>query len=175
MKVTYYVASSLDGYIAKEDNDVSWLEELNISMQDTGYNEFYSTVDALVMGRKTYEMVVSFGKWPYGDKPVWVCSSNNITPIESSNYQPGSTPEEACKAANEMNLKHLWLVGGGRLASSVLKNNILTNISLSIMPIILGNGIKLFGDVPSPIKIKKENHKTHKSGIVQIDYTIKNA
>jgi dihydrofolate reductase len=50
MKVTYYVASSLDGYIAKQDGDVSWLEELNISMEDTGYNEFYSTVDALVMG-----------------------------------------------------------------------------------------------------------------------------
>ena len=64
MKVTYYVASSLDGYIAKEDGDVSWLEDLNISMEDAGYDKFYSTVDALVMGRKTYELVVSFGQWP---------------------------------------------------------------------------------------------------------------
>jgi len=118
MKVTYYVASSLDGYIAKEDGDISWLEDLNISMEDAGYDKFYSTVDALVMGRKTYEMVVSFGQWPYGDKPVWVCSSNKITPIEGSNLQAGSTPEEASKAANEMNIKHLWLVGGGSLASS---------------------------------------------------------
>jgi dihydrofolate reductase len=175
MKTTYYVASSLDGYIAKEDGDVSWLEELNISMEDAGYDEFYSTVDALVMGRKTYEMIVSFGKWPYGDKPVWVCSSNSITPIEGSNLQAGNTPEEVYKAANEMNIKHLWLVGGGSLASSFLVNNLLTNISLSLMPIILGGGIKLFGDVPAPIKINKESEKTHKSGMVQLEYTIKNA
>lgn len=175
MKVTYYVASSLDGYIAKKDGDVSWLEELDISMEDAGYDEFFSTVDALVMGRKTYEMIVSFGQWPYGDKPVWVCSSNSITPIEGSNLQAGSTPEEAYKTANEMNIKHLWLVGGGSLAASFLEKNLLTNISLSLMPIILGIGIKLFGNQPSPIKIKKENYNQHESGMVQLDYTIKNA
>ena len=175
MKVTYYVASSLDGYIAKEDGDVSWLEELDISMEDAGYDEFFSTVDALVMGRKTYEMIVSFGQWPYGDKPVWVCSSNSITPIEGSNLQAGSTPEEAYKTANKMNIKHLWLVGGGSLAASFLEKNLLTNISLSLMPIILGSGIKLFGNQPSPIKIKKENYNPHESGMVQLDYTIKNA
>ena len=175
MKVTYYVASSLDGYIAKEDGDVSWLEELNISMENAGYDEFYSTVDALVMGRKTYEMIVSFGQWPYGDKPVWVCESSKITPMDGSNLQVGNTPEEVYQAANKMNIKHLWLVGGGSLASSFLENNLLTNISLSLMPIILGSGIKLFGDLPSPIKIKNENYKSHESGMAQLDYTIKKA
>jgi dihydrofolate reductase len=174
MKVTYYVASSLDGYIAKEDGNVSWLENLDISMEDAGYEEFYATVDALVMGRKTYEMVVSFGQWPYGDKPIWVCSSNSITPIKGSNLQAGSTPEETFKAANEMDIKHLWLVGGGILASSFLESNLLTNISLSLMPILLGSGIKLFGVLPSPVKMNKESEKTHESGMVQLEYTIKN-
>jgi len=87
--------------LLKEDGDVSWLEELDISMEDTGYNEFYSTVDALVMGRKTYEMIVSFGQWPYGDKPVWVCSRNKISPIEGCNLQAENTPEEAYKAAKK--------------------------------------------------------------------------
>ncbi len=155
MKVTYYVASSLDGYIAKEDGDVSWLEELNISMEDAGYDEFYSTVNALVMGRKTYEIIVSSGQWPYGEKSVWVCSGNKITPIECCSLQDGNTPKEVCKAANEMNIKHLWLVGGGSLASSFVESNLLTNRSLSLMPILLGSGIKLFGDLPSPIKINK--------------------
>ena len=175
MKITYYVASSLDGYIAKEDGDVSWLEELNISMEDAGYNEFYSTVEALVMGRKTYEMIVSFGQWPYGDKPVWVCSRNEIAPIKGCNLQAGSTPKEAYKAANEMNINHLWLVGGGSLASSFLEGNLLTNISLSLMPILLGSGIKLFGGLPSPIKINKESEQSHESGMVQLEYSIKNA
>ena len=175
MKTTYYVASSLDGFIAKEDGDVSWLETLDIPMEDTGYNEFYSTVDALVMGRKTYEMIVSFGEWPYGDKPVWVCSKNIIKPIEGCNLQAGSTPEEAYNAANQQNIKHLWLVGGGSLASSFIKSKLLTNISLSLMPIILGNGVKLFGNLPSPLKIQKESEKTHESGMVQLEYTIKSA
>jgi dihydrofolate reductase len=173
MKVTYYVASSLDGYIAKEDGDVSWLEELDISMEDAGYDDFFSTVDALVMGRKTYEMIVSFGQWPYGDKPVWVCSSNSITPIEGSNLQAGSTPEEAYNAANEMTIKHLWLVGGGNLAASFLEKNLLTNISLSLMPIILGSGIKLFGNLPSPKQIKKISQEPHSSGLIQLEYAIK--
>jgi len=174
MKVTYYAASSLDGYIARQDGDVSWLEELNISMEDTGYDEFYSTVDALVMGRKTYEMIVSFGQRPYGDKPIWVCSRNPIEPMEGCNLQSGNTPEEAYLAASDMNTKHLWLVGGGNLASSFLEKNLLTNISLALMPIILGGGIKLFGDLPSPIKINKQSEVPHSSGFLQLEYTINN-
>lgn len=172
MKTTYYVASSLDGYIAKEDGDVSWLEELDISMADTGYNEFYSTVDGLVMGRKTYDMIVSFGEWPYGDKPVWVCTSNKIEPIDGCNLQVGNTPEEVHLAAMKMGIHHLWLVGGGSLASAFLEKNLLTNISLSLMPVILGGGIKLFSDLPTHIKIKKESQKIHESGMVQFEYII---
>lgn len=172
MKVTYYVASSLDGYIAKEGGDVSWLEELGIPMEETGYEEFYSTVDALVMGRKTYDMIVSFGQWPYGDKPVWICSRGKITTMKGCNLKVGNTPEEAYKAAKDLNNKHLWLVGGGNLASSFLQKNLLTDISLSLMPIILGGGIKLFGDLPIPIKMNKENQAPHKSGFIQLEYAI---
>lgn len=175
MKVTYYVASSLDGYIAKEDGDVSWLEELGITMEETGYNEFYSTVDALVMGRKTYEMIVSFGEWPYGDKPVWVCTSSNVNPMEGSNIQVGKTPEEVHQAASKMKIKHLWLVGGGSLSSSFIQKKLLTNISLALMPIVLGKGIKLFGELPAPVFLDKQNLESPESGMVQIEYTIKNA
>lgn len=175
MLVTYYVASSLDGYIAKEDGDVSWLEELDISLEETGYDKFYSTVDALVMGRNTYEMIVSFGQWPYGDKPVWVCTSHEIQTMKGCNLQVGNTPETAYQSASEMKIKHLWLVGGGSLASSFLKNNLLTNISLSLMPIILGNGIKLFGALPTPVELTKHNLEPHDSGMLQLEYAIRDA
>ena len=171
MKTTFYAASSIDGFIAKEDGDVSWLDGL-VSMEDSGYYEFYSTVDALVMGRKTYEMIISFGEWPYGDKPVWVCSSEKIKPVEGCNLQEGSTPDEVYKAAKAMNKKHLWLVGGGSLASSFLLNNLLTNLSLSLMPIVLGSGIKLFANLPSSIKMKKQSQKPHESGMLQLEYTV---
>jgi len=111
----------------------------------------------------------------YGDKPIWVCSSNKITPMEGCNLQVGATPEEACQAVNKMNIRHLWLVGGGSLASSFIEKKLLTNISLTLMPIILGGGIKLFGDLPSPIQIKKENQVPHDSGFIQVEYTINNA
>ena len=175
MKVTYYVASSLDGYIAKEDGDVSWLEELDISLEEAGYDKFYSTVDALVMGRKTYEMIINFGQWPYGDKPIWVCTSNEIKAMEGCNLQVGNTPKPAYQSASEMNIKHLWLVGGGSLASSFLQNNLLTNVSLSLMPIILGSGIKLFGTLPNPVKLTKHKPEPHGSGMLQLEYTIRNA
>jgi dihydrofolate reductase len=173
MKTTYYVASSLDGYIAKEDGDVSWLEELGISMEDTGYEEFYSTVDALIMGRKTYEMIGGFGEWPYGNKPVWVCSQNKVEAIKGCNLQSGQNPKLAYKSAKELNIKHMWCVGGGSLATSLMEVNFLTNIYLSLMPLVIGKGIKLFGNLPSHQRLNKENLKSHESGMVQIKYTIK--
>jgi len=173
MKVTYYVASSLDGYIAKSNGDVSWLDEIVTPLEETGYEEFFSTVDALVMGRKTYEMIYDFGTWPYGNKPVWVCTSSKIKLMEGCNLQAGATPEEAFNLAKEMNINHSWLVGGGSLASSFLKNNLLTNVSLSLMPIILGGGIKLFGELSNPVPIKEESSKSYNSGFRQIEYSIK--
>ena len=172
MKVTYYVASSLDGYIAKDDGDVSWLDESGITLEESGYEAFFSTVDALVMGRKTYEIIADFGTWPYGDKPTWVCSSSQVTPLEGCNLQAGTTPEEVIKMANKMSVNHLWLVGGGSLASSFIENNLLSNISLSLMPIILGGGIKLFVQLSNPVQIKVESSKSHDAGFMQIEYSI---
>lgn len=128
MKVTYYVASSIDGYIAKDDGDVSWLEELDIPPEENGYEAFYSTVDALVMGRKTYQIIDSFGTWPYGDKPAWVCSNSKVTSVKGANLQKDTSPEDVIQAAYKMGIAHLWLVGGGSLAASFIEKSLLTDI-----------------------------------------------
>ena len=172
MKITYYVASSLDGYIAKEDGDVSWLDDLGISPEESGYEEFYSTVDALVMGRKTYDMIVSFGEWPYGDKPVWICTTRSVDAIEGCNLQSGTIPLEVYSEAQVQGVKHLWLVGGGMLAASFLEDKLLTNLSISQMPIILGGGIRLFGDLNNPIKIQRVSTETQKSGFTQMEFLV---
>ena len=172
MKITYYAASSLDGYIAKEDGDVSWLDDLGISPDDTGYEEFYSTVDALVMGRNTFDWIQNYGSWPYGDKPTWVCTTKSINSMEGCNLQNGTTPTDAYKEAQEQGIKHLWLVGGGKLASSFLEENLLTHLSISQMPIILGKGIKLFGDLQNPVKIRSTRVQARDSGYSQLDYVI---
>ena len=172
MKTTYYAASSLDGYIAKADGDVSWLETLDISMEETGYDTFYATVDALVMGRKTYEMIISFGEWPYGDKPVWVCSSQTIEAIEGCNLQAGKTPVEACREAESMGAKHMWLVGGGSLAASFITEKRLAYLSISQMPVILGGGIRLIGRLENLVRIKRTAMEPQPSGFTQMNYQI---
>lgn len=72
MDVTYYFASSIDGFIATEEGDVSWMETLGVPYDHEGYSQFVSTVDGLIMGRKTYDMIRNFGTWPYGKRPTWV-------------------------------------------------------------------------------------------------------
>jgi dihydrofolate reductase len=172
MKITYYVASSLDGYIAKEDGDVSWLDELAISLEETGYDEFYSTVGALVMGRNTYDMIQSFGSWPYGEKPTWICTAKEVAAIDGCNLQHGKTPQDVIKEAHDHGISHLWLVGGGKLASSFLEEKLLTHLSISQMPIILGGGTKLFGKLQNPVKIQKISIKPQKSGFTQMEFLV---
>jgi len=175
MKVTYYVAVSIDGYIAKDDGDVSWLNELNIPMEKTGYDEFFSTVDALVMGRKTYEMICSFGSWPYGNKPTWICSKNTIKALDGTNLQKSTSPEDVVKDAQKGNASHLWLVGGGILAEYFLNASLLTNIIITQMPIILGGGIPLFASTTLSKIIRLKGCKNSDLGFVQLEYAIKNA
>jgi dihydrofolate reductase len=175
MKVTYYVAASIDGYIAKDDGDVSWLDELNIPMEKTGYDAFFSTVDALVMGRKTYEMICSFGAWPYGKKPTWICSHNNINAIDGINLRKSTTPEDVVKDARKENASHLWLVGGGILAEYFMNASLLTDIIITQMPIILGGGIPLFAPTIHSKSVELKGCKESDLGFVQLEYVMKTA
>jgi dihydrofolate reductase len=175
MKLTYYVAASIDGFIAKEDGDVSWLDEFNISPEETGYEEFYASVDALVMGRNTYEMIVSFGGWPYGDKPVWVCTSGEVVACEACNLQSKLASDELVKVAEEMGLKHLWLVGGGTLAASFLEKSLLTNIIVTQIPTVLGGGIPLFASMGDSRLLSLESSTIVASQLVQNNYDVLNA
>ena len=85
MRITYSVAASVDGFIAREDGDVSWLDEMNIDSNGTGLEEFFRSIGGLVMGRKTYDFVFNYGSWPYEDKPTWVCTHSDIEPLEGAN------------------------------------------------------------------------------------------
>ena len=172
MKITYYVASSMDGYIAKQDGDVSWLDDLDITPEDAGYDAFYATVDALVMGRNTYDKIKGFGAWPYADKPTWVCTSRELEAIEACNLQLETLPLDIQRKAIEIGVNHLWLVGGGKLASTFIEQKPLTDISISQMPIILGGGIKLFGKMDTSKKIKRVRVDVKSSGFNQLDYVL---
>ena len=172
MKVTYYVATSVDGYIAKLDGDVSWLDTLGISPEETGYEEFLSSVDGLVMGRNTYEFIYNYGKWPYNNIPTWVCTSKSLDVIEGCQLQEGKNLNSVIKEAKSLGIEHLWLVGGGKLAASFINDKALTHLSISHMPIILGSGIKLFGDLKAPVKIKQQSAHSLPSGFTQLEFEV---
>jgi dihydrofolate reductase len=174
MKVTYYVASSLDGFIAREDGDVSWLDDLGIS-GDSGYADFFGSVDGLIMGRKTYEAIASFSGWPYGDKPTWVCSSQDLEPMAGANLQPPLPVPQVIQTAQQMGLQHLWVIGGGALAGSLINQSLLTILSVAQMPIILGNGIPLFSGITAFPKLRLKSCQTYTDGFCQLTYHIESA
>ncbi|MDC7125207.1 MAG: dihydrofolate reductase family protein [Spirochaetales bacterium] len=172
MKVTYYVATSLDGFIAKENGDVSWLDTMDIDMAETGYDEFFASIDGLVMGGNTYDFVFNYGSWPYGNKLSWVCSNRDLQILDGANLNVVQTPEDVFNEAKSKGVKHLWLVGGGQLASSFLELGFLTHISISKMPIKLGTGIPLFADHELEKLSAKKTEIIQKSGFEQLEITL---
>lgn len=172
MEITYYLASSIDGFIAKEDGDVAWMDELDIAYDHSGYDEFFAGIDGLIMGRKTYQMIQDFGSWPYEDKPSWICSSNKVESMEGCNLQVETQAVEAIAAAEKAGLKHLWCVGGGVLAAALLENNLLDKVFITQLPILLGSGIPMFSSSQSSKKLQLESSRTHKAGFSQIIYRV---
>lgn len=172
VKVVYYLASSLDGFIADEQDEVSWLDKLEIDHTNTGYESFFENVDGLIMGRRTYDFVYNYGQWPYGKKPTWVCTTRKLSALEGCNLQSASTPVEAIAEATSMGIATIWVVGGGVLSRSLLELGLLTHISVSMMPVVLGNGVKLFDALPSSVYLVQES-STAMSGFTQLEYRIR--
>jgi dihydrofolate reductase len=172
MKVTYYVAASIDGFIARENGDVSWLDDMNIDMADTGYDDFFASVDGIAMGRNTYDFVFNYGSWPYGDKPTWVCTNRGLEKIEGANLKIAKTSDDIVKEAELMGLSHLWLVGGGKLASSFLEKGFLTHLIITEMPIKLEKGVPLFSDLKLSDILAKKTETVQKIGFKQLEVTL---
>ncbi|UXI03900.1 dihydrofolate reductase family protein [Photobacterium sp. TY1-4] len=153
MKVSAYMAQSLDGYIAGPNGELDWLEDIeNPEGSDFGFAEFMSTVDALLMGKHTFEKVASFGFWPY-DKPVYV-ASNSLTSLpeeleDKVTIVSGSLSDMLAQLESR-NVRSVY-VDGGQLIQSALRHGVLREITVTTMPVILGDGISLFGPLESKV------------------------
>lgn len=137
---------SQDGFIAKPDGDVTWLEQADVTPQEAGLDEFFTQIDGLIMGRKTYEFVFGYGSWPYGDKPSWICTSKPLQTLPGAKLNVTDSIEQAIHEITACGLQHVWLVGGGKLASSFLSRGLLTDISITEIPVSLRKGIPVFAD-----------------------------
>ncbi|MFG0264511.1 MAG: dihydrofolate reductase family protein [Rhodopirellula sp. JB055] len=172
-----FIATSLDGFIARKDGNLDWLDEANASVpegEDCGYNAFMSSVDVLVMGRNTYDKVRTFGPWPYGDTPVVVLSQN---PIEFPDEMPACVTHSSESAIDlhrrlsEQGAKKLY-IDGGVTVQRFLQAGLIKEIVITIIPILLGDGIPLFGSLERDIKLTHQSTKTFDCGFVQSTYSV---
>jgi dihydrofolate reductase len=170
-EIFYYVAASLDGYIATPDGGVDWLSELEHADEDYGYSEFLASVDALIMGSATYEQVLGFGEWPYGGKPCWVLSTRSLEPATPTTTITSQTPTELVAGLAERGVERAWLVGGAALAASFRSEGLISEYIVSVMPIILGGGIHLFSGPGPQEPLALVEAKPYESGVVQLTYT----
>ena len=172
MKITYAVATSRDGFIAREDGDVSWLDDVGIQMDETGLAEFFDSVDGLIMGRATYNFVWNYGTWPYGDKPTWVCTHRKMEMFDDANLIIVDSIHELMSDVRQRRMASLWLIGGAKLASSFLEAGLISNVSITELPVDLGSGISLFDKHELADIAVKSRDVIEKQGFRQIEISI---
>lgn len=142
-----YVATTIDGYIASSDGSIEWLTSLETNGEDNGYTTFYGTIDALIMGSATYEQVVGFGDWAYPGKLSYVLTSRNLS-TDRTDVVFIRNIEAVLEDIQRKGFKRIWIVGGGKVASSFMASGLVDEYILTLIPIILGTGISLYQAVP---------------------------
>lgn len=169
-KITYYVATSMDGFIATPDGGVDWLSPYEGTGEDYGYKAFYEKLDVLLLGSRTYQQVLSFGEWPYHGKPCWVFSKRPLEIIEPTVRVTDISPREALVELETSNFENAWLVGGAALAGSFRSQRLIDEYIITIIPTILGGGIPLFSTSGPTEGLELVSSEAYESGLVQLRY-----
>lgn len=179
-KASVYIATTVDGYIAEKDGSVDFLDQYQSSASDgdMGFAEFLNSIDLLIMGRKTFDQVISFGDnlWPYGDRQVWVWSrdpSSVTIPKIRSNKVVGVSgePRELLKMAQQKGFRHVY-VDGGTTIKNFLSQGCIDDLILTRVPLLLGEGIPLFVEMQR-ISLEHVSTKSYSNGLVQSHYRVK--
>jgi dihydrofolate reductase len=171
--LSVFVGTSVDGFIARLNGDLDWLPA---DAEPHGYDEFIASVDAIVIGRKTYETVLSFGEWPYGGKRVVVLSSH---PLDlsvprargASVEQMAGEPADIVSQLGESGVDHVYL-DGGLTIQGFLRAGLVDRLTVTRVPVLIGEGAPLFGRVPSDIRLEHVQTRSFPSGLVQSEYRV---
>jgi len=157
-----FIATSLDGYIARADHGLDWLSIVEQPGEDYGFAAFFATVETLVMGRRTYDVVRAFPAWPYGTKRVVVLTHRPAEPREGVELFSGDI--------RDLTLPGRTYIDGGDVIRQFLAADRIDDLTLSILPIILGGGIRLFSGGEREHRLRLEGHQAWDSGLVQLRY-----
>lgn len=170
-KSILYIAMSLDGFIAKPNDDLSFLSIVQIEGEDYGYKDFLDSVDSIVLGRKTYDWVIKqVGELQYMDKEVFVISKSDKPKNGNTIFYSGNLPDLISKLKNSSD-KNIFIDGGAQLVNNLMKLDLIDEFIISIIPIFLGKGIRLFNEGIPERQLKLVSSKSFESGLVQIHYS----
>lgn len=173
-----FIATSLDGFIAREDGSIDWLERPGLEQEDHGYDGFIAQMDGLVMGRGCYEMVRSFAHWPY-DKPVIVLSTQlaGTEPPDELRDRVWFTdisPTDLMDALDSEGWNNVY-VDGGKVVQSFLRDGLIDEMVVTRLPVLIGAGRPLFGALPDDQEIVHVDTKIYPSGLTQSHYRVPRA
>ncbi|MFT5511961.1 MAG: dihydrofolate reductase [Bacteroidia bacterium] len=167
-----FIATSIDGLIAREDGGIDWLDSIpHPENVDYGYVEFMSHIDTVIMGRKTYEDVIGFDvEWPYGDKTCFLVSGSGKVDITTPKTQLISDlSEKSLQKIKNLSHKDIWVIGGGDLIAGFLNQGLIDSMLISIIPVVLGKGRPLFKN-GIETSFKLNSTEAFENGIVNLVY-----
>lgn len=180
-RVTIHMAASLDGFIARKDGSVDWMETSDefadgATMDAEFVAEFLKTIDCYVMGSKTYETALGFETqglgWSYGDKPTFVLTNRELSRTRDSvEFHSG----DLTQFVNEQlrpNYGHIWFAGGGAVSADCVNLGLADEVSYAILPILIGDGIPFFDKLERDVALHLAEVKAYKSGMVELRYQI---
>lgn len=170
-----FIGTSLDGFIARGDGDIGWLTRFDGRGEDHGYDKFFASMDAIVLGRHTYQKVLTFGAWPYG-LPALVVSNtltnHDVPPELSDRVQiTRGKPAEILEEAAARGWRRVY-VDGGKLIQSFLRAGLVADMIVSRVPVLIGDGLPLFGPLDEDVLLDHMETRAFPSGLVQSRYAV---
>lgn len=168
VQVTYHVAASLDGFIARSDGSIDWLSTVEVEGEDYGLAEYFRSVDGLLMGRGTYDKARELGDWPYGERPCWVWTHRSLDDKPETVIETSASPSSIVELARQRGLANLWLVGGGQLAAIFAAEKLISTYVISMAPVVLGSGVPLIEGLHTPQYLELKSSRAYPSGLVQL-------
>jgi dihydrofolate reductase len=169
-----FVGASVDGFIARENGDLDWLTSAGDALGETGYDEFFAGVDAMVLGRGTYDTVSTFPEWPYAGKRVLVIS-RTIAQSPTGGFQPDTTAHASLVEVINVLLaegRRRVYVDGGRTVQSFLRAGLIRELTITRAPVLLGSGIPLFGPLAGDVQLHHTATRELGAGFIQSSYEI---
>ena len=171
MMVSVFVGTSVDGFIARRNDELDFLPEGG--GEPHGYDEFFAGVDAIVIGRRTFETVLTFEEWPYGDKTVVVLSSGplDLSTVSGAVERMDGPPAEIVSRLAARGMRHIY-VDGGITIQRFLRAGLVQRLVITRVPVLIGEGIPLFGSLPRDVRLHHVATRHYPSGLVQSEYRI---